>query len=148
MLGMLVHKKKPYYSVPQLLMVIDSAVVAAGAIIFGINKALYAIIAVYITAKVSDGLLAGLKFAKSAYIISDKYREIADEILVKLDRGVTGLSATGMYSGTGKNVLYCVVSKKEMVEVLDIVYKIDPSAFVTISDVREVMGEGFIEYKQ
>ena len=65
-----------------------------------------------------------------------------------IDRGVTGLNATGMYSNTEKKVLFCVASKKEMVEVLDIVRRIDPRAFVIVSDVREVMGEGFIEYKQ
>lgn len=148
MIGMLIHHKKPYYSVPQLLMVIDGVVVIAGALVFGIHKALYAIIAVYICSRVSDRLLDGLKFAKSAYIISDKHKEIADEILHTLDRGVTGLAGKGMYSNQDKNVLFCVVSKKEMVEVLAVVYKIDPRAFVTISDVREVVGEGFIEYNQ
>ncbi len=148
MLGMLVHHKWPYYSIPQLLIIIDGAIVIAGAIVFGITKALYAVIAVYVTSKLSDRLLDGLKFAKSAYIVSDKYIEIAEEIMTVLDRGVTSLNGTGMYSKADKNVLYCVVSKKEMIEVLDIVYKNDPHAFVTISDVREVMGEGFIEYNK
>lgn len=148
MLGMLIQKVKPYYSVPQLILVIDGAIVLGGAVVFGIKSALYAIIAVVAVTKVSDGLLDGLKFAKSAYIVSDHYIQIADTIMVQLDRGVTGLHAQGMYSNSEKNVLFCVVSKKEMVTVLDIVYKIDPTAFVTINDVREVRGEGFIEYRQ
>ena len=65
-----------------------------------------------------------------------------------IDRGVTGLNATGMYSNKDRKVLFCVVSKKEMVEVLEITHRLDPQAFVIVSDVREVMGEGFIEYKQ
>ncbi len=148
MLGMLIQKKVPHYSLPQLVFIIDGLIVIAGAVVFGINSALYSIIAVYVTAKASGTLLDGMKFAKCAYIISEKYREIADEILSSMDRGVTGLHAQGMYSNSDKKVLFCVVSKKEMVEVLDIVHKNDTSAFVIVTDVREVMGEGFIEYKQ
>ncbi len=89
-----------------------------------------------------------MKFAKMAYIISEHYEEIAGRILSELDRGVTGLNATGMYSNQDKKVLFCVVSKKEMVKVLEIAHRLDPQVFVIVSDVREVMGEGFIEYKQ
>lgn len=148
LLSMLIHKYKPYYTVPQILTVIDGLIVIAGAISFGLNKALYAIIAVYITAKVSDGILEGLKFAKMAYVISDKYEDIAKLILTDLDRGVTGISATGMYSNKEKKMLFCVVSKKQIIQLTEIVAKIDPRAFVIVSDAREVMGEGFREYRQ
>lgn len=113
----------------------------------GIGNAFYAIISVYITSKVSDGMLEGLKFAKMAYIISDHYEEIAKGILA-LDRGVTSLHGTGMYSDTNKRMLFCVVTKKEMVKIIEIAKNVDPKAFVIISDVREVVGEGFIEYIQ
>jgi len=148
LLATLIHDSKKYYSVPQILIIIDCAVVIVGAAVFGINKALYAIIAVYITAKVSDGILEGLKFAKMAYIISDKYTIIADEVLHSLNRGVTSISAMGMYSNKDKKMLFCVVSKKEIVKVIEIAHKNDPKCFVIVSDVREVMGEGFIEYRQ
>lgn len=148
MFAMLIHKKWQYYSVPQMLLVIDGAIVIGGAIAFGITKALYSVVVVYVVSKVSDAILDGMKFAKSAMIVSDRYEEIAQEIMVKLDRGATALNGIGMYSKLPKNVLFCVVSKKEMVMVLDIVYSIDPSAFVTINDVREVRGEGFTESKK
>lgn len=148
LLAMLIHAKKKHMSVPTILLIVDALVVILGVFVFGINKALYAIIAIYISAKVSDGILEGVKFAKLAYIISDHYEEIAKEILHEVDRGVTGLSATGMYSSAEKKMLFCVVSKKEVVQVIDIVNKKDPKAFVIVSDVREVMGEGFIEFKQ
>ena len=64
----------------------------------------------------------------------------------ELDRGVTGLQAKGMYTGDLKCVLYCVVSRKEIVEIKRIVNETDPGAFVIVSDVREVLGEGFLEY--
>ncbi len=148
LLAMLIHRFKPYYSIPRILIVIDGFVVAVGAMVFGISKTLYAIIAVYITTKVSDGILEGLKFAKMAYVISDSYDEIAKAIMEKLERGVTGVYAKGMYSNKDKKMLFCVVSKKEIVDLTELVSEIDPKAFIIVSDVREVMGEGFIEYKQ
>ena len=148
LLAMVIHKYKSYYTVPQILIVIDGIIVLAGVISFGLTKALYAIMAVYITAKVSDGLLEGLKFAKMAYIISEDYEKIARQIMKDLDRGVTGVSATGMYSNKDKKMLFCVVSKKEIVEIKEIVANIDPNAFIIVSDAREVMGEGFREYRQ
>lgn len=148
MLAMLIHHRHSYYSVPQLLLVIDGSIVLIGMIAFGITKALYAVIAVYVVTKVSDGMLDGLKFAKCAFIVSDKHRAIADRIMMELDRGVTGLNGEGMYSGSDKKMLYCVVSRKEIVKVLDIVYSLDPAAFVTINDVREVWGEGYSSFQR
>lgn len=148
LIAMLVNKYKPYYTVPQILIVIDSMIVLAGIISFGLTKALYAVIAVYITSKISDSILEGLKFAKMAYVISDSYDEIAKQVMKELDRGVTGVSATGMYSSQDKKMLFCVVSKKEIIELTRIATEIDPKSFIIISDVREVMGEGFREYRQ
>ncbi|WP_310601620.1 YitT family protein [Anaerosporobacter sp.] len=146
--GMIVQKYFRHYTVPQLLLVIDGIIVLTGAAVFGLNKALYAVIAVYINSKVMDAILEGLKFAKVAYIISDHYEEISNKILVEMNRGVTGISARGMYSNAEKQMLFCVVSKKEIVTVVEIVSSIDTSAFIIVSDAREVMGEGFIEYRQ
>lgn len=146
LLASLIHKYKRHISIPFILTFIDGAIIVLGALVFGIGKALYAIIAVFITAKVSDGFLEGLKFAKMAYIISDEYTRIAEEIMTTLDRGVTGLSSTGMYSNKDRKMLFCVVSKNEIVKITEIAKKIDPNSFVIVNDVREVMGEGFIEY--
>ncbi len=148
LMAMIIHKFKPYYTVPRILTVIDGVVVIIGIISFGVTKALYAIIAVYISAKISDSILEGLKFAKMAYIISDEYDRIAQKIMEQLDRGVTGISATGMYSNRDKKMLFCVVSKKEIVELKELVAEVDPKAFIIVSDAREVMGEGFREYRQ
>ena len=65
----------------------------------------------------------------------------------ELDRGLTGLSAKGMYTNEDKCVLYCVVSMKEIVVLKELVSEVDRNAFVIVSDVREVLGEGFQEYK-
>ena len=116
---------------------IDGAIVLVGMYVFGVQKALYAIIAVYLVTKVSDSLIEGLTFSD----------EISREIMDKLDRGVTGVHGKGMYSGQDKLLLYCVVGRKEIVALKELVDHIDPDAFVIVSDVREVHGEGFIERK-
>lgn len=146
MVAALIQKYARHYSVVQILQIIDGMVVLAGLYVFGLKPALYAVVAIFITSKVSDALLEGLKHSKAALIITDHYQEIARAIMEQLDRGLTGLEATGMYSGNHKTVLYCVVSRKEMVELKDIVAKIDADAFVIVTDAREVLGEGFLEY--
>ncbi len=148
LLATLLHFRTRHISVPQILIAIDGAIILLGAVVFGIGNALYAVIAVFVTTKVSDSILEGLKFAKMAYIISDDYSEIAHAIMHHMDRGVTGVNATGMYSNRDKKMLFCVVSKKEIVRIIEIAKRIDPNSFVIVSDVREVMGEGFIEYRQ
>ena len=148
MLAALIQRKLPHYSIAQIMQVLDAIVVLVGASVFGITYALYALIAIFAVVKVSDGLIEGLKFSKAAIIISEKSGEIAQAIIHELDRGVTGLDARGMYSGAQKNVLFCVVSKKEIVQLKDLVVGHDSQAFVIVSDAREVLGEGFIEYLQ
>ncbi len=148
LLGLIIHHFLPHHNIPIIIGVIDGIIVLSGAIVFGAKTTLYAVVALYITAKFSDNILEGLKFAKVAYIISDSYEEIGSIIMEKLDRGVTGIHAEGMYTKSDKKMLYCVVSKKEISQLIQLVSQIDPKAFVIVSDAREVMGEGFIEYRQ
>ncbi|WP_058486743.1 YitT family protein [Defluviitalea phaphyphila] len=136
-----------HFPVGQIMVVLDAVIIFSGALIFGPVKAMYAIIAVYITGKILDNMLEGIHFSKAVYIISDKGDIIADEIMRKMDRGVTGLNGRGMYTKDKKEILFCVVSKKEIFQLKEIVRNKDHEAFVIVSDVREVLGEGFIEYK-
>ena len=115
----------------------------AGMLIFGIRIGLYSIVAVFVTSRVMDRILEGLKFAKLLYIISEIPEVIASSVMEELGRGVTALDGKGMYSGNGKIVLMCAVSRKETVSILRLVKNLDPAAFVIVSDVREVRGEGF-----
>ena len=146
MLAALMQKRMKHYTLAQIMQVLDGIIVLAGATVFGIPTALYALIAIFCVSKVTDGLIEGLKFSKQAYIISDSYREIADAILERMGRGVTSLEARGRYSNEEKKMLFCVVSKKEIVKIREIVSEFDARAFVIVSDAREVFGEGFIEY--
>ena len=148
MLAAIIRRWLPHYTLAQILQVLDAAIVLIGAGLFGVTYALYALIAIYAVFKVSDGIIEGMKYSKVAYIISDKSEEIAAAILKELERGVTALDARGMYSGNRKDVLFCVVSRKEIAQLKELVVSHDAQAFVIVSDAREVLGEGFIEYRQ
>ena len=147
MVAALIQQKIRHYNVAQIMHILDGAIVIFGLFVFGLRPTLYAIVAIFVTTKVSDAILEGFKFSKAAFIITDHYDEIAEVLMNELDRGATGLKATGMYTGKDRCVLYCVVSKKQIVVLKELVVKIDPTAFVIVSDVREVLGEGFLEYK-
>lgn len=135
-----------HISVGKLMMILDGIIIFAGAVIFGAINTMYALIAVYISGKVLDNMLEGVHFSKAVFIISDKAEIIADEIMRNLDRGVTSLNGKGMYTKMEKEILFCVVSKKEIFKLKEIVRNMDSKAFVIVSDAREVLGEGFIEY--
>ena len=143
LLSVLTAKILPGLSASERLILIDTLIVAAGVFIFGLEIGLYAVVAVFVTGKVSDAILNGLKFAKIAYIISDHPEEISEHILRELGRGLTGLEGQGMYSEKHKMVLMCVVSKKEAVLLKDIVKNADNEAFLILSEAKEVLGEGF-----
>lgn len=147
MTAALIQKYLKHYSISQILQFVDGIVVLVGMYVFGVHRALYAIIAVYLVTKVSDGMIEGMKFSKAAYIITDKPQEISEMIMEELGRGATGISAKGMYSRQDKLMIFCVVSKKEIVLLKERVDEIDPNAFVIVTDAREVHGEGFIEKK-
>ena len=145
LLAAIIQKYMKHYSIAQVMQFVDGAVVVAGMYVFGVERALYAIIAVYLVTKVSDGIIAGLKFSKAVYIINDKPDEVSRMVMEDIDRGITGIRAKGMYSGNDKLMLFCVVGKKELVHLKEMIDEIDPKAFVIVGDAREVHGEGFIE---
>ena len=145
LLAAIIQKYLRHYSIAQIMQFVDGAVVIVGMYVFGVERALYAIIAVFLVTKVSDGIIEGLKFSKSVYIITDKPDEVARMVIEDMDRGITGIPAKGMYSGEDKLMLFCVVGKKELVQLKEKIDEIDEKAFVIVGDAREVHGEGFIE---
>ena len=129
----------------KIILIIDSTIILIGAFVFGIERAMYALISVYIVTKVIDSILEGINFSKGVFIISDYSKEIADALMKDLKRGVTGINGTGMYTKGEKNVLFVVVGKNQIVPLQKIVKEIDDKSFITITDVREVLGEGFTD---
>ena len=146
MVAALIQTKMRHYSVVQIMQVMDAAIVIAGLYVFGLRSTLYAVVSIFVSTKVSDGFLEGFKNSKAALIITNHYKEVAARVMDELGRGVTGMDAKGMYTQDYKCVLYCVVSRKEIVQLKEIVNDVDPDAVVIVSDVREVLGEGFMEY--
>ena len=96
LLGAVIHHFFSYYPVGQILFLLDCLIIAAGAWVFGIRPAVYAAVAVYLTTRLMDTIVAGGNFAKLAYIISDHYEEIGCSVMSQLGRGVTVLEGTGM----------------------------------------------------
>lgn len=148
LLAVLLHKKIRYWSEAQILAVVDGIIVIAGALIFGLEHALYALISIFIVMRISDGILNGLKFSKMAFIISEKSGDITEYLMREMERGVTGIETIGMHTGKHRNMLLCVVSKKQIVELKEAVLSIDPHAFVIVADASETLGEGFYRIGQ
>ncbi|WP_461610966.1 YitT family protein [Cytobacillus kochii] len=122
---------------------IDGLIVIAAAVVFDIEKGLYALIGLYVTSKTIDIVQVGLGRKKMALIITNRQDEVRDGILNKIDRGVTKLSAYGGYTDHERPVLMCVVDQTEFTKLKQLIQSIDPSAFIIVSDASEVLGEGF-----
>ncbi|MDA3845514.1 MAG: YitT family protein [Vallitaleaceae bacterium] len=136
-----------HHSLAKIMFALDSMVILGGFFVFGAEKALYALISVFITSKVIDGVLDGFNYSKAAFIISNHSDLIARDIINILDRGATMLHGEGAFTGNDRSVILCVVSKKEIIALKQIAKKRDQNAFLMVADVREVLGEGFNEYK-
>jgi uncharacterized membrane-anchored protein YitT (DUF2179 family) len=145
-LAALLQRLLPYLSVARILPFLDGAIIVFSAFIFGIPLTLYAIISVVLAGAVADEITSGIKNARMTYIISDHYDTIADRIMNEMQRGVTMLHGTGMYTGSKKPVLMCAVSKKEIVHLRELVSETDPDAFMILVNASEVRGEGFLPY--
>lgn len=103
----------------------------------------YAIFLIYISARIVDLIIDGFDYARSAFIISDKNDEIAKAIINNLSRGATAIRTRGLYKNVERDVIYTVVTLKELGRLTDMIREIDPDAFVTINNVHEVLGSGF-----
>lgn len=145
LLSSILHKYMPQVPIARILFCLDAAVIAAGIFTFGSHGAAYAVFAVFLSSKVMDLILTGVRAGKQIWIISEEYQKIGSQILEELHRGVTSLDGRGVYSNRKKNVLVCLASAREIARILQIVEKNDDNAFVFIQDVKEIMGEGFVK---
>ena len=107
------------------------------------QEAMYTLVAVFLASRVIDFMQEGAYSARGAMIISEQSGQIADKILEEMDRGVTVLKGYGSYTKQEREVLYCVVAKNEIVRLKDVITSVDPHAFVSVSIVHDVIGEGF-----
>ena len=143
-LAKLINRRFRHLTVGRVILIMDAAVVALSAIIYGnIETALYSSVSLYASSVIMDKMLYGGDKGKLIYIVSLKYKEICKEINSTLKRGVTVLSARGGYTDEERQLLLCVVRVHEVSAVYSILDKIDKSAFIIVADAGEIVGEGF-----
>lgn len=129
------------------LLMSDFIITLFAGLTFGAEAGMYALLGVIINGFVIDGVIDGLNICKQVTIISSKGYEIKKFIIDELERGVTLYDAKGAYSGEVREVLITVMSRKEFIKLREFIREIDKRAFITVSDVHEVLGEGFNELK-
>jgi len=126
------------------ILIVDFFVITFAGLVFrNINLALYGFISLYFSSKVLDLILDGFDYARAFYIISEKQDEIIALITQDMGRGGTEISGSGFYTRKERNVLYTVVTRREVATLRQEIQKIDPRAFIIITNVHEVIGEGF-----
>jgi uncharacterized membrane-anchored protein YitT (DUF2179 family) len=127
------------------MLLVDACVLVVAALKFGPELALYGAVAVFVTTTTIDVVQEGFSTEKAAFIFSKMNDQIGATILAELGRGATGFAARGLYTGEEREVIFCVVSRRELDDLKRIVHALDPEAFLVISDVHEALGEGFKE---
>lgn len=129
------------------MLALDILILGIAIIFFGKEVVMYTLIAMFIASKVVDYLQDGMKKSKCVTIISQKTENIKQRIFSETERGATIIKGEGAYTGNELNILYCIVNKFEINKIKSIVREEDHLAFLTISDVSEVLGEGFSPLK-
>lgn len=142
--ALILHRFFSHLSVAHLILWVDCGIILLSGIVFrSITVTAYSLLSLVVASKITDFIVSFGDLAKSVLILSEKSGEIADCILQKFSRGVTAIYSKGMYSGKDRPLLLCVVSPKELPRLIQTIRRIDSVAFIIISDVREVLGEGF-----
>lgn len=125
------------------MLIIDAVVIAGSSFVIGLEKTMYTLVMVFVSSKIIDFVQEGAYAARSAMIISEHTQEIADKITHNMKRGATISQARGAYTNKEKEVLFCVISRNEISRLKKLVRTTDPKAFIVLSDVHDVLGEGF-----
>lgn len=143
-LTMLIRKKYSNFNIGKLGFFLNLIIILIGAVISGIPEALYTLISLFIQSTVLDKMLKGFSSKKLLLILTDKEDDVINYVLKDLHRGITSLLAEGEYTHDRKKMLYCIVTARQMIELKSTIHEIDPRAFITIVDISEVRGKGFI----
>lgn len=144
LIALILSKKFPGIKPTKFMICLDAfVVISSGIASQNIEIALYSAIALYVVVKVADAIMEGFDYSKAFFIISNHADDIKSVITRELDRGLTILDGRGGYTNEEKQVLLVVVSKNQEVYLKKLVKTTDPSAFIIVSNVHEVLGEGF-----
>jgi uncharacterized membrane-anchored protein YitT (DUF2179 family) len=128
----------------KLMIYVDSVIVLLALFAFhDWQIPLYSWVVIYISGRAIDITLEGADYNKALLIISKKHLDIKNKLLTDLERGGTYLHGEGMFTGEEKQIIYTVVSRREVAILEEYISKIDPDAFITVMDAKEILGEGF-----
>ncbi|WP_460040063.1 YitT family protein [Thermaerobacter litoralis] len=136
-------KERYGIGIAETFLVFDSLVLAAFALTLGADTALYSILVTFLGGRIADVVQEGPLRAKSAWIVTNRPREVAQAVNTRLGRGATLLRATGAWTGEERAVVLVVLNRRELARLKQLIREIDPQAFVAVTDAAEVMGEGF-----
>ena len=140
---MVLRKKYSNFEIGKLSFGINCVIVFIGALIFGLPKALYTLISMFVQGTLVDRVINGFNSKKLLLILTEKEEDIIQYVIKDMNRGVTSLIAEGEYTHELKKMLYIAVTYSQMVHLKSKILRIDPKAFITIIDVSEVNGKGF-----
>lgn len=147
-LGRLLQHKNPNLPIGRLLLFVDGTVILVSLIVFkNIELTLFGIISLFMSTYAVDWLIRRLNISKIAFVITDKGEEIAKYLVSTSPRGVTQIKATGTYSSSKKDVLFCALKERELTHFQQKILNIDPSAFIVYSESQQIFGNGFYIYR-
>lgn len=143
-ISFLLQLKFPHLPIGRTLMLVDGLVLVISVFVFhNIEAGLFGVVALFAQTKVIDSIVYGSEHGQMFFIVSEKNMEIKDKILVDVDRGATILKAVGAYTMEEKEVLLCAARKSQFGQIKRIVREVDPNAFFIVSEVSQILGEGF-----
>ena len=147
-IALIIHKFWPV-TLGKVFILLDVFIIASVLLVPGktVEDMVYGYVAMVIFSVMVDWVMLGRKSTCQILVFSDRYQEIADQILLQLERGVTALDATGWYTGADRKVLLILIRKRELRDITRLIKSIDHTAFVSVSDASSVYGEGFDEIK-
>ena len=142
-IAMVIRKKYSNFEIGKLSFAINCIIVFISALIFGLPKALYTLISMFIQITLIDKVINGFNSKKLLLILTEKEQDVIEYVIKDMNRGVTSLIAEGEYTHELKKMLYIAVTASQMVHLKNKILEVDPKAFITIVDVSEVNGKGF-----
>ena len=141
---MVIRKKYSNFDIGQVGFAFNLIIVTVSIFIFGLPRALYTLISMFITSTILDKVLNGFTSKKLLLILTEKEDDIINYVIKDMNRGITALMAEGGYTRDKKRLLYVAVTTSQMISLKTKILRVDPKAFITIIDVSEVKGNGFV----
>ena len=144
LIAFLLQSYKSNVRISNFIIIFDFFIIGANLVVFReIEIGFYSFIVIFMVGKMIDIVFEGINFCKLIYIISDKYDEITNIINLEIKRGATNLYGRGSFTKKDKLIVMCVSKRRDIDRIRELSQKIDPNAFIIITDAREVYGLGF-----